>query len=386
MAPRKTKAVEVQSLLGEVAAVAPELLPAGVAVPPAALIEYQVDGNAWRCSKFDLLVAELEEPTLTRASLPLLQLALAGRERPWLILRRLFGLMPVAAPKTYPLEDLRSWTRGDLRDALGLTAAQLQAELDAIRGLWKQIAPKPVQASAPAPVMRPLFADDEILRRYEFRVIFRDIDERVSFVKRVTAFEKLLNEASTAGVTRNALMTEFQIRRLDEELSNPNEIGKSTWHANMKLRGEQEKSYSEQMVKLDKLAPWSNALTSKYNFKGVVSDITAAYQAYYANQDNLPRDGIFTATEIEVECRQSVQSPEPRYRAGLVVYLAHCKASLYDPNFKPQFTPRQLGKLDAAWKAAFVAAGADAGEPLPDLEKEGPTAEYPTLHAALPTP
>ena len=370
---------ETQPLLGET----PPPASTTSTTPPAALIEYVVDGRPWRCSKFDLLAVELDAPVITSASLPLLQIAVEGREKTWLILRRLFGLMPVTPPKNYPLDDMRTWTREALRDVLGLTAVQLQAELDVVRGIWKQIAPKPVQTPAPPPE-KTLFADDEVLKKYEFRVSLPDMDERTSFVKRVREFEKLLAEPMTAGIARNALMTELQLRRLDEQMSDVQNgrVGSSGWQANMRLRSELDKTYSDQMAKLDKLAPWSGAVAGKYSFKGQISDITAAYQAYYADRNNQLRDGIFTATEIEVECRQSVQAPEPRYRAGLVVHLAHCREGLFDPNFKPQFTERQLGKLDKAWKAAFIAAGVENGEALVDLEKDGPEGEYPKLKAA----
>jgi len=358
------------------------------------LVEYQIDGVAWRCGRFGQLAVELGEPPITAADLPLLQTALAGKERSWLIVRRLFGLMPVAPPPNYATEDLMSWDRQDLCVALGTSLAQLQQELDAVRGVWRGIVGNIQHSTSntehrskvpivpPAGEEEPLFRDDATLKEYDFpRVLFIDGDERDWFVKRVKDFAKLLLEKMTAGLARNALMTELQLRRLDEALSDPKKIktGESEWRTAMKQRGDLDGTYNTQIAALQKLAPWATAIAGKYNLQGVMSDFTRAYQEFYATGEQTLVDGIFTATEIQVELRRSVQTPEPRYRAGLVVFLNAAKAGLWDPNWAGQFPPAQLKKLDAAWKAAAIAAGDESGERVPDLEKDGAEGEYEAL-------
>jgi hypothetical protein len=362
---------------------APPSAPPAPAVAPTQ-VEYIFEGVAWRCGKFDLLVAELGEPNITAATLAVLQGALVDKGRAWLIVRRLFGIMPVLPPPSMSPDDLKSWTRGDLRDALGITAANLKDDLDAIRGLWGKIAPVPVQASVTPPPRKSLFSEQELLKKFDFRLKFADQEEEAMFVKRVRDFEKLLEEKMTTGIARNTLVTELQLRRVDERLSDTDKYvpGGSEWKSAMGERAKLSATYDGQMEALNKLAPWSSVITGKYNFQGVVSDITAAMQAYYANNDHALVDGIFTATEIEVECRRSIQAKEPRYRAGLVVSLTEAKAGLWDPNFKSQFSPRQLAALDKAWKAAYVLEMDADGTVLPDLEKAGEAGEYPKLNAA----
>ena len=101
-----------------------------------ALVEYVVDGRHWRCGRFDVLCAELGEPAITADTLPLLHNAVIGQERKWMILRRLFGIQPVLLPPEYPLDDMKSWQRDELCEALGMTRAHLKQELDGIRGVW----------------------------------------------------------------------------------------------------------------------------------------------------------------------------------------------------------------------------------------------------------
>lgn len=354
-----------------------ELLATRPALPQ--LVEYLVEGVVWRVARFDLLVVEMGQPQLAVESLPELHHALCSRERPWLVVRRLFGFMPQRLPKDYPVDDMRLWDRLELMEAIGITRAQLQQELDGVRGMWAAMSPggKPepeavsVLKGTPGGEFR--FADDELLREYDFRVSFPEgFEAKEWFIRRVRQFEKLLRENMTSGLARNTLMTELQLRRLDETLADPahGRMGGADWRSGMKLRGELDKTYQDQLAALNKLAPWASELTGKYSFAGTLSDVTRSMMEYHSSGDTTLADGIFTLTEIRVECRRSVQMSEPRYRAGLVVYLNMAKAFLFDPKFKSAFLPGQFKKLDAGWKGAFVEAETAAGVPVPDLAGE----------------
>jgi len=309
--------------------------------------------------------------------------AICGLDRSWRILRRLFGIMPVALPADYPMEDMRSWMRDELCADMGMTRAQLQQELDGIRGLWRGVAPRPVAAEEAKPEEPqfkeelPLEADKELMVKYGLVISFEP-GERNFFMQRVRDFEKVLSEKTTAGLARNILMTELQVLRIDRLLADntKNRTGSSEWRANMNLRKTLDDTYRDQLEQLRKNASWFSAVGGKYAFAGVLSDITAAMQMYYGMGDTALVDGIFTATEIQVELRRSVQAPEPRYRAGLVVFLNMAKSFLFDRNWKNPFPPSQFKKIDVAWKATSMAEDQKEGEPLPDLENEG---EYPAL-------
>lgn len=355
--------------------------PKSPAPPPSvpSLIEYLVDGVPWRCGRFDSLVTELGEPGLNVEGMVVLHRVVSGLGRSWKIMRRLFGIMPQLPPMDYPMEDMRAWQRDELCADLGLTRPQLQQELDGIRGLWIGVAPKP-EVALPRPDFRenlPLEADKELMQKHGLMVVF-DAGEREIFLKRVADFSKVLEEKTTSGLARNILMTELQIHRIDRLLSDSsmNRAGSTDWRTNMKQRGELDSTYRDQLEQLRKLAPWFSSVGGKHTFAGVLSEVTMAMQAYYANGDTELADGIFTVTEIQVELRRSVQAPEPRYRASWVVHGNSSKAFLFDPKWENRIPPSVFKRMDAGWKAAVVQQDEQDGVALPDLENGG---EYPDL-------
>lgn len=359
--------------------------------PMPALVEYKSDGVMWRCNRFDSLAAEF--PVAAVEQLPTFQSVAVARERGWLIVRRLFGFQPVVPPATTAMEDLRVWQREELREALGLTRAQFQAELDAVRGAWQGVCRSAKEAIQPEKETRKgnakgefLFAEDELLVKHGFTMRFGSVAERDWFAQRVRDYEKVLNEKFATVLARNALMTELRIYQLDAFLNDPEKCktGESSWKSNLKLRQELDGNYQDLLKQIREICPWAGAIAGKFAFTGVMSDVTKAIQEYMSRNDTRLVDGIFTATEVLVECRRSAQAPEPRYRAGLVIYLNAAKAGLWDPNWKPPFEFPVLRRIDAAWKACMVAAGDDTGvladgQKTPDLEQDGPAGEYDEL-------
>ncbi len=350
------------------------------------LVEFKMGGEFWRCARFDLLATEFE---LKPQQLGVFSMTVSARERSWMIVRRLFGLAPVIPPPGTSLDDMRLWNREELRTALGLSRAQLQAELETVRGAWmgvaKSLAPEPAPTETKRAMREEfLFSDEEILAKHGFTIRFATVEEKAWFASRVRDYEKVLQEKFAAGLARNALMSELRIHQLDDLLNDPEKSkpGGSEWKASLKLRQELDSNYQDQITQIKELCPWAGAIAGKFTFTGVLSDITKAIQEYQSRNDTRLIDGIFSATEIQVECRRSTQAPDPRYRAGLVTYLNAAKAGLWDPHWKPAFEPVKLKRIDAAFKAALVAAGEESGERLPDLEQDGPGGEYPELQPA----
>jgi hypothetical protein len=378
MAKRTKQSPSAQETQMPLAAQPPRELPA--------LVEYTVDGVAWRCSRFQLLAAEFP---VTHGQLPLFHAVAGAQERGWLLVRRLFGLQPVQPPQDVSLDDLRLWDREELRAALGLSRPQFQAELDAVRGAWQGVKPREEPENPKSEVRSPKFEfdfpDSELLRQHGFVLRFQSVDEGAWFAQRVRDYEKILNEKFSAVLARNALMSELRIHQLDDLLNDGERCraGSTDWKTNLKLRQELDKNYQDQIAQIREVCPWAGAIAGKYAFTGQVSDLTAAYQAYYGRGDTRLIDGILTATEVQVECRRSVQASEPRYRAGWVVHANAAKAGLWDPNWKSPFPPGLLKCLDEGWKVAFVSASDAAGLKVPDLEQDGPGGEYDALAALV---
>lgn len=355
------------------------------------LVEYSVGGDVWRVGRFDLLAADFDFPTAEAESgkwLVMFHEALSANARPWMFVRRLFGIRPIQTPKDFSQDDARWWDREELAAAQGITRAQLQQEVDVARGIWQAAKPAP-ELKAVAQVEKPFFTelqltdDDKVVREYGFPPLqWRDTDERNWFVGTVRDFDRVLKEKMSKGLAIAALMLGLRIRRLDIVMEQMKGTGGKDWVTLMKTANEMAKQYNDAIEQIVKLCPWASQIAGKYSFQAVVSEITQAILEYQSRSDTKLIDGIFTLTEIQVECRRSVQVPEPRYRAGLRVHLTRAKAELFNPHFKQIFPPAMLAKMDTAWREAFLKASEQAGEHVPDLTKDGPEGEFAELEKA----
>jgi hypothetical protein len=367
--------------LGETAP-KPSETPSAPALAPA-WVSYHNGTERWVCKRFDALVAEL--PGLTVDTLPVLQRALEVQGRQWVLVRRLYGVMPEVPAPSYPIDDIRVWSTEELARFLNITKAdQWQQELNAVRGIWTAVRPAAAQAPNDWKPSRPgLFSDDDLVKQYDFgRMRFRDQDEAARFAARLRDVEKLFAEKATAGLARNLLITEMHINRLDEAISAQEIVGED-FRKNQKQRGDLLADYNAQLALIDKLAPWFGAVAGKFSFKGALAEVTAAMQQYYAEGTHDLIDGIFTSTEVQVECRRSVQTPEPRYRLGWVTYAIEAKANLWNPNWQSAIPQPVLKRLDKSMKAAIIATGQEMGEAVPDLQKGE---EYAPLLTTNPQP
>lgn len=362
---------------------APALRP----VVTASSWEYEVGGEPWRVWRPAELAAEFN---VVQAELSGWHTAVATVPRAWLIARRLFGVVPVLpGPETQP-DDLRVWGMPELTAALGLTRAQMQAELATARGHWEgrraAVAPPP-----PPPVVTAVAAEElpltdpvQVLERWGFpQLKFESVEETTRFLRRVEMFEPLLRETMAGGLARELLLQELRMSRLDQQLDAPGTRGAKDWRDLLKLRGELGDRYEALAKLLFEKCPWAAQVAGKVALKGNVSEITEGIRAYKARGCTQLLDGVHTALEILVQCRQSVQAPEPGYRAGVVVYLNAARAGLWDPHWTSPFKPGELRRMTQCWSETYKEGARSDGDPLPDLVAGG---EYPPLPVTTPSP
>jgi len=78
----------------------------------------------------------------------------------------------------------------------------------------------------------------------------------------------------------------------------------------------------------------------------------------------------FTASEIQVLIRQSVQNPMPQYRRSLSLRMAEAVHGFYGRSFRSALTnrPGLLKRIEAMTRAAINAAREAQNESLVDLE------------------
>ena len=366
--------------------------------------EYSVAGDPWRAWKAAELTAEFG---VTEAEMAEFQTVVSGLSRQWLMVRRLYGLVPVLPLPGTPPEDLKPWGAAELAESLSITRAQLQQELDVVRGHWEGrrktnppgkkggtgVEPVPTgdgrrmgtgaEPAPTAPGELALTTPEEVLAACGFsRIKFVDAAEWERFRKRLEELGPLLREAASAGLARDLLMTELRIGRIDADLNDPSRTAMGAeWRAMLKTRTELADSYESRSKLVLEQFPWAQQVAGKLALKGTVTEIVAAIQAYQARGDTALVDGIHTLAEVEVLCRMSVQAPLPKYRAGKVVYLNEARAGLWDPKWQSGLTHGLVKRLDKVWAEAYAAASREAGDPLVDLEKDGKEGEYPGLQA-----
>ena len=278
---------------------------------PPSLVEYEVENDQWRCNKFGLLVAMLGEPALSEEQMPLFHtLASTSGEMNWLIVRRLYGLIPTIPPSDYPEDDLHSWEHSELLEHLGLSKSQFQQHLDSVRGAWRGVGKRkagfegsPAKPARAKPQKKDLFERDPLLKHFDLRVKFRDHDEENWFLSRVRDMEKLFADKMAAGLARNHLLTELQMRRIDELLVDTERCpeGSGAWQRNMQIRKELESTYAKQLDQIRKVAPYAGGIAGKYTVQGCLSDITRVIQLYQTDPNNELVDGMMTLCELEVE-------------------------------------------------------------------------------------
>ena len=83
-------------------------------------------------------------------------------------------------------------------------------------------------------------------------------------------------------------------------------------------------------------------------------------------------DKVHTATELEFLTREATAGQErvgPRLRFSLNVAIVEAVHGLYDPNYRRQFKPHVLKKIDAGVRAALDAGRQAQGEAVVNLEK-----------------
>lgn len=375
------------------------------------------DGRLWRlekvesfCAEFELGEVGLDLERLT-SFLEALHFSLLRpeNERVWLIVRRLFGIMPVTLKLK---DDVSQWERWDavrLCGELGISADKFQEEMKALRAGMRALVgreekesenppPGVARGSSNAPVL--VETPTELLTKYGYSASMfqaqvsyrREVEdgkfkwetrprEQVEndlemqwFCGRVKEMEKLLARSNTVQLARGQLMHELRMRRAEVDLFKYT-AGTEEYEKARKDYEAAEKSHQEVLSKIAEVAPWANQNAKEVGLAGCVSDIIKGMQDWHARADKKLVDGLFTAAEIQVQLRTSVQFPKPRYRAGWVMAIVEARKSLWDPAFKSQFKESDLKKMDRGFAGAIEEVMAEDGEEPIDLLKD----EYPEI-------
>lgn len=388
---RKRGAKSTDDLLELPSKQTPEVaVPSEPALPR--MLEYKPVSSAepWRVQLFELFQAEFALPEPYGKAMGMFHEIVEPQIRGWMIAKMVYGITPMIISEGVDPKEMEAQPRELVGAKLGIEKSELQAELDALRGLYHATlaanppAEAPVQSASSS--KGELDFDENKFKEFGFSEAIFDVNrkdpttkedkprtpeerntERNWFIKRVCEWGRMLSESMVSAIVRQALMNELYMRRLETEISMVMP-GTEAFSRLQKVKKEIEDTYQDQLDEIKLNFPEMN-VAGKVTLRGAISDLKDGYLEYKKDGSTRLIDRMRTAFEIDIEMRQSLQKPEPQYRVGLNIYWIEAMRGLYDPDWRSQIPQRVLKKMDAAGRAAIEAARDELNEPMVDLER-----------------
>lgn len=373
--------------------------------PAPASLDYTPRGSVdpWRVLAFSDLAGDLglkPDPDWTGA-MEWAHGVIESSPRAWMLARRLYGIVPVIIEPGMDSADVRQWRRSDLQAHLGLTPAQMRAEIEAVAALLARRSEELRPDEEPIP--EPLRADDDLfaisqrqleltdksLEEIGFPHSIHDYEgatdgdrraEREELRRRVEEWQQILADPMARILGRQALLNEMLLRRTERFLMRLDPAS-ATFRQTSNTKANLEAAYQRQLLELDEIFPWRGLAGGKVSFRGSIAELIEAVRKVKASADYSLVDGIHTAAEVQILMRQSHQMPQARYRLGQAVHILSAIEGLMDPRWRPFYGERTLKKLDHLGRRLIDEARAAIDEPLPDLMRDGPEGEYEDLPA-----
>lgn len=360
----------------------------------------------WRVLAFSDLAGELglkPEPDWPKA-MAWAHGVIESMPRAWMLARRLYGIVPVIVDAGMDPADVRQWRRSDLQAHLGITPAQMRAEIEAVAALLARRSEelRPDEAPEPEPPakdedlfaasQRQLALTDKSLEDIGFPHSIHEYEgasdgdkrlEREELRRRVDEWQQILAHPMARVLGRQALLNEMLLRRTERFLMRLDPASQ-TFRQTTATKANLESAYEGQLLQLDEIFPWRGLAGGRTSFRGSLAETIEAVRRVRASDDYSLVDGIHTAAEVQILMRQSHQMPQARYRLGQAVHILAAIEGLMDPKWRPFYGERTLKKLDHIGRRLIEEARAAIDEPLPDLTREGPEGEYEDLPSPTP--
>lgn len=347
-------------------------------------IEYRApDGKEWRVERgMDLLMDFEIIPAQVRNFIGMWHAAMAGQERIWLIMRRLYGIAPMLGMSDP--DDIRVWPIAELADSLGLKVPQIEAMAGEAKLFWKRyrLSNRQDRKSVAMDPKRAMTAEevDAILERYEFSTVAGEVERRY-VAKRCGDLEGYLEHETGRPMARSAIQQEVLIfyvmdariaqhqALVAQKLRDQAERGGTQTSVNEDLENERliklvearskaNKAYEETMKALGATQAQAGSVAKKANFQLCVGAMIEGVQRYMADANNDIIDGFATEAEIVLTTREKDIRPG-QYRPDVVMMWEEAMANIWDKDYEP--TP--IGRMDArALRRCFKKAIAEMRE------------------------
>lgn len=335
-------------------------------------------------------------------------------EAPYLCVKMLYGIMPIIAPMNAVAECLQPMPKDKVAEHLGTTDEQVEFQIEMLRIQWKKYVkerplekpkvapdgPLPDTSKAPAEVVTTVTPSTAVLpnaaridqcllviEAFQFDPTMFDVPGRPDkiriieiewFAERLTELRKMFEEPMAKTLARQAMMNEMQLRRADQELSKIPIASTGFWNIHDK-KIKLEERYENQWKQLEEICPYIKGAMQKQGVHACISEFIRADQEWTATGNRVRIDDIFTALEIQILLRASVQQPEPMYRPGWVMAVRDAMENLQNPHYKRMLPDAYFKVLDDGLRTAHALAVERGLIKLIDLEDDTEKGEWPPL-------
>lgn len=342
------------------------------------------DKKEWRVERGSDLLTDYDiAPGQIKRFMGMWHACMAGQEKAWLFVRRLYGIAPMLG--TPELDDLRVWTVDELGAKLGLDTDQIHAVIGETKLHWARY--RAVNATERKSMTgadaggKKIMTDAEVadtLALYDFTQIIGEAQRRY-VAKRCLDFQAYLESDTVGMIARSAIQEELNIffvldmriaqhqALVAQKLADQQARG-VTGSVNedsenerltklMRARSDANESYQKTLKTLGATEIQTGSLGKKRNFLFSLGGIIQGVQEYYANADNALIDGYCTEAEVVIAMAETDIRPV-QYRPDIVVGWTEAMDNLWNPQFEPTPVGRERsrrirGILKSAWIQAM---------------------------------
>lgn len=374
---------------------APSVMGSTRAILVDTFVEYRApDGKEWRVERgMDLLLDFDIQPSHVTRFIGMWHAAMAGQDRVWLILRRLYGIAPMLGVSD--ADEMRVWPVLELATKLGLTVAQVEGMVGESKLFWKRYRATNQQErkSVALDSKRTLTADEvaTILERYDLSSTVGEPERRWA-AKRCMDLEAYLEHDTGRPMAISAIRQELLIFYvmdariaqhqaavaekidLDHKRGGTSSVNEDNENKRlmdlMEARAKANKAYEATMTSLGATQVQTGSVSKRQNFQLCLGAMIEGVQKFMADADNDLVDGFATEAEILLVTREKDIRPG-QYRPDVVIMWEEAMQNLWDRDYEPTPIGRARSRqIRACYRRAIAEMREKEGEGSGDILNE----------------
>jgi hypothetical protein len=371
-----------------------------MAVHAGGFLEYRApDGAAWRCDRVAELFTDFNitgSDAQKHARLTEWHQVMSAVPVSWKMLRRWYRAAPLSGSLT--ADDLREWTRAELAAALGFSESLLDAQLAETRDFWQRVQmEKELAVRLVEHAGEKALTEEDIVRlvkKHGFGSVPVQLYPKVA--ERVMEMSHLFDLPEGRMLAQSAIFQELMIITQQDKIGKLMQGGDANLSKEYKELQSLQTTYEGTLDKLGATQDQNPNFRQRVAFNDCMGQVTKGMQAWYADGDNTIIDGIFTASEVQIQITPTTLRTA-QYRPDLTLLIAEWKREFWNPNYgydaegaEVKTTgklPREvMRKLLRGFEEGVRAQSAENGEALADMDDSAGGETLEMAEAALRAP